>query len=383
MIDEKIYLDALRTLIVMTASGSAVALLLFALKSIIKNRLPKTAGYYLWLVVIAALLVPVSRFVTLPGDSGESVYLPGTGRTIQGAPATIYETVQLYALSTEESIDVLHSDEDFYDRTYDDIPGESLVFPIMDVMSVVYPFGFAAVLLYHMVVYAVFLRKTRRYNVVTDIDCPVPVYRNAKAATPMLIGLFRPVVVLPDRAYTDEHLRAVLLHELTHWRRKDILVKWLSVFACAVHWFNPIVWLTRREIDRACELSCDEAVVRDLDPNGRQHYGETLLYIAAGNPGSPPGLPNGADKTPRAVLSTTMCEDKKGLKERLAAIMKNKKHTRAALAASVAVMVAAVLAACALGAGRESGDADYPIATVSYGGASSVITLGDKDHIPF
>jgi hypothetical protein len=159
----------------------------------------------------------------------------------------------------------------------------------------------------------------------------------------MLIGLFDPVIILPDREYTDDRLRAVLLHELSHVRRKDVLVKWLSVLACAVHWFNPIVWRTRREIDRACELACDEAVVRGLDADGRQSYGDTLLYVAADG------------KTPRAVLSTTMCEEKKNLKERLGAIMQSKTHTRAALVASAAVILVAVLAACALGAGSGAG----------------------------
>jgi beta-lactamase regulating signal transducer with metallopeptidase domain len=115
----------------------------------------------------------------------------------------------------------------------------------------------------------------------------------------------------------------------------------LSALACAVYWFNPIVWLTCREIDRACELSCDEAVIRDFDARGRRSYGETLLYVAVG-------------KTPRAILSATVCEEKRDLKERLSAIMKAKKRTRVAVAASVAVVCIAVLAVCVLGAGSES-----------------------------
>jgi hypothetical protein len=155
----------------------------------------------------------------------------------------------------------------------------------------------------------------------------------------MLMGLFRPVIILPDREYADAQLRAILLHELTHLRRRDVLVKWLSVVACAVHWFNPIVWLARREIDRACELACDEAVIRGLDASGKQCYGETLLYVAADS------------KTPWTVLSATMCEEKRDLKERLAAIARNKQYSRAAVAASAAVIIAAILAVGWLGAG--------------------------------
>jgi len=119
-----------------------------------------------------------------------------------------------------------------------------------------------------------------------------------------------------------------------------VLVKWLSVLTCAIHWFNPIVWFVRREIDRACELSCDEAVIRTLDKDGKQNYGDTLIYVAADA------------KTPHAVLSTTMCEEKKALKERLGAIMKSKKHTRIAIVLSAVLIITACGTAVALGAGR-------------------------------
>ena len=58
----------------------------------------------------------------------------------------------------------------------------------------------------------------------------------------------------------------------------------------------------RREVDRACELSCDEAVIRNFDNDGKKDYGNTLISVASDS------------KTPRAVLSTTMCEEKKNLK---------------------------------------------------------------------
>ncbi|MDR3121565.1 MAG: hypothetical protein LBU58_09590, partial [Clostridiales bacterium] len=114
---------------------------------------------------------------------------------------------------------------------------------------------------------------------------------------------------------------------------------------------NPLVYAARRELDRACELSCDEAVIRRLDEDGKKHYGNTLLSLAA------------ESRMPRAVVSTTMVEGKQALKERLGAIMKNKKDTRAAVVVSAALVVLAVGAAVALGAG---GQADTQSDTRAY-----------------
>ncbi|MCL2166699.1 MAG: M56 family metallopeptidase, partial [Clostridiales bacterium] len=144
----------------------------------------------------------------------------------------------------------------------------------------------------------------------------------------------------PDREYTDAQLRYVLLHELIHYHRKDIAIKCLSAIACAVHWYNPIAWFVRREIDRACELATDAELIGDLDRDSKQIYGDTLIYVAADF------------KMPKTIFSTTMCEEKKALKDRLGAIMKSKKHTRLAIIMSVALFVLSGCVAIALGAGR-------------------------------
>ncbi|MCL2696403.1 MAG: M56 family metallopeptidase, partial [Clostridiales bacterium] len=61
--------DAIRTLLIMSITGSILALLLFAIKPLARDRLPKSAQYYLWLVILFALLVPLSMIVVLPDNS--------------------------------------------------------------------------------------------------------------------------------------------------------------------------------------------------------------------------------------------------------------------------------------------------------------------------
>jgi len=109
-----------------------------------------------------------------------------------------------------------------------------------------------------------------------------------------------------------------------------------------LHWFNPFAWLARREINRTCELSCDEAVIRNMDTNNKRDYGNTLIDVAT------------STKIPLPVLSTTMCQEKRALKERLTSIMKSKKHTKLTIFVSMLIILAAVLAACTLGATNSS-----------------------------
>ncbi|MBR1456358.1 MAG: right-handed parallel beta-helix repeat-containing protein, partial [Oscillospiraceae bacterium] len=164
-------------------------------------------------------------------------------------------------------------------------------------------------------------------------------WRSGAVSTPMLVGLVRPVLLLPDRAYSEAMLRGILRHELTHYRRGDIAFKWFAVLVTVIHWFNPITRLFRTELDRACELACDEKLLREMDAGEKQLYGELLLKLAA-------------DRVlPRSVVATSFAVEKRNLKERLVQIMTYKKTGRAGFALMLAAILLLTGCAGALGPG--------------------------------
>lgn len=334
----------------MSITGSIIAIILFVLRPLVRNRLPKSMQYYLWFIVLVTLVVPLSKLVVLPNSISD---VPTISKTVDWYVVTnddIFERIKPY-----ETVDAdgFIGIPEYSMAEVDALVPDAWVPEAVDWFRIIYYLGVTFYLMFICCSYAIFTDKLKRRNTTqTSNDsamlaelcgnqCVPLLYRNPLATTPMLIGMFRPTIILPDRCYTNEQLRAVLLHEITHLRRKDVLVKWLSVFVTALHWFNPIVWLVRREIDRACELSCDEAVIRNLDTEGKQNYGETLLYVAVDA------------KTPYTILSTTMCEEKKALKERLGAIMKSRKHTRLTIIVSAMLLVVVGVVAITLGAGSK------------------------------
>ncbi|MCA9009192.1 MAG: M56 family metallopeptidase, partial [Planctomycetaceae bacterium] len=73
----------------------------------------------------------------------------------------------------------------------------------------------------------------------------------------------------------------VLLHELGHVRRRDPLVLTIAVFVRAVHWFNPLAWLTVSRLRACMELSADEIVVRHVPEHSVADYGRILVHFAS------------------------------------------------------------------------------------------------------
>jgi beta-lactamase regulating signal transducer with metallopeptidase domain len=99
--------------------------------------------------------------------------------------------------------------------------------------------------------------------------------------TAMTWGLRRPVVLLPEEAktWTPERMEAVLLHELAHVRRLDFLSQMLGLAVCALHWFNPVVWLCARAMRAEAETAADDAVLESgVAPSV---YADALVRIAA------------------------------------------------------------------------------------------------------
>ena len=94
-----------------------------------------------------------------------------------------------------------------------------------------------------------------------------------------VFGIFVPRIYLPDTLENNEK-EYVLLHERTHIKHGDWLIKIIGVFAVAVHWFNPLVWLAYMLFERDIEMSCDESVVAGMDTGLKLAYTMSIVSFA-------------------------------------------------------------------------------------------------------
>jgi beta-lactamase regulating signal transducer with metallopeptidase domain len=110
----------------------------------------------------------------------------------------------------------------------------------------------------------------------------VRVLESAAVSTPALHGWLQPALLLPDgflSTFSAEQLRYVVLHELAHVRRSDVLVNWIVTAAHALHWFNPLVHLAAARLAEERELACDALALAALRDHERAAYGTTVLEL--------------------------------------------------------------------------------------------------------
>ena len=111
----------------------------------------------------------------------------------------------------------------------------------------------------------------------------VRLLQSAAIGSPTVVGWWRPTILLPcglDARIDILQLRHVLLHELAHVKRNDILVNWLAAIAQLLHWFNPLVWLAGRLMRADMESASDALVLCRLSRAERAEYGDVLIRLA-------------------------------------------------------------------------------------------------------
>jgi TonB family protein len=172
------------------------------------------------------------------------------------------------------------------------------------------------------------------------IDYEVQLRETGSGTMPMALGVLRPAVLLPADAieWTGERRRLVLLHELAHVRRGDIVTNWVSRLALCLHWWNPLAWRAWRELVKERERAADDLV---LSTGARaSEYAGHLLAIAR------------TMNAPRAIANTVVAMARSSdLEGRLTAVLDSGRRRGCAgrgsawVAGLVAVAMVAPLAA--------------------------------------
>jgi len=319
----------LKLFLSMSCSGALLILVLFFGKRFLKNKISRQWQYYIWLIVIIRFLLPFGVEINL------------MGKTYQAIEQAVTQEAALSQQLPSAAIQDSASAAGLMQKTA--VPAEALTVaqPFQEVISLLVSHIW---LLWLAVALGMLIRKVTIYQSfvryinsgstpVSNIDIldrlsitaeqmgikkPVELCVNPQISSPLLKGFFHPCITLPSVDIPEKDFRYIILHELTHYKRKDMFYKWLVQVTICLHWFNPLVHLMSWEITKACEFSCDEAVLTKIGYDNAQDYGKTLLDAMAA-----------VGKYRESLGAVTLSENKQLLKERLGAIMICKRKSKA------------------------------------------------------
>lgn len=268
--------EIFKTVLMLSLFGGGLTLLLLLLKPITANRFSVTWQYYIWIAVLLAMMLPVWKWIPHDGLA-----------QIQQMPDVSPQQMQSKNTKTET---VVIDRPPMEYREISILPSRSVL--IYDIAAYLWFAGMCIYLMLAFGSYLLFLcRKRKRAYPINENEILANVLAEFKLKqkvkiritddnmAPMLVGVFKPIIYLPQREIANETLKMIFLHELTHYKRKDLIFKWMSLFINAVHWFNPFAYLASANINEACEVSCDMDVTKNMSKKDQDLYMKAILDV--------------------------------------------------------------------------------------------------------
>ncbi len=127
------------------------------------------------------------------------------------------------------------------------------------------------------------------------INKAIGIYYGNAINIPSIYGLFHPKLLMPadlENNFNYNELRYIFMHEIFHYKRKDILINWLINLFQILHWFNPLIWYAFYRMKNDAEAACDSRVLSRIEPVERRNYALIIIRMLERISGS--FLPNPA-----------------------------------------------------------------------------------------
>ena len=271
--------ELFETVLILSLFGFGITTILLCLKPITAKKFPAKWQYYVWIAVLLTMIIPTYKLI--PQQEVQKIqYLTRTETPVTEAESTEVPeqnpTTPQTPPITEREISVT----------------QYVKIKVLDLLAIIWIFGTGVFVLIVIVSYLIYILRRRKNavsmegnTILLEVKSELKIRRKIKVrmspevGSPMLVGVFFPVVYMPCKEISQEMMRLVFLHELTHYKRKDLIIKWFALFVNAVHWFNPLSYLLSANLSEACEVSCDMEVTKNMNDEEQKLYMKTILEL--------------------------------------------------------------------------------------------------------
>ena len=288
-------MGSLTPILQMSVTGSFLFIITCIFKPFTNKNFSATWNYYMLVLTLLVFIIPIGTFVKLPSVTIYNNYLPAQSES------KILHINKMNSSQEHNGIisnQVPNNKDKQLKSTSEqqcDLEKSKIMFEIFNKEILFYVWMLGAIIFTakEIYVYMSFSKKLKNIShliqdesIITSLEiCKKKLNINRKIIlkecsfirSPMITGIFAPVIIIPKMNQHLDKLEIVLTHELIHYKRKDLWIKIMALIANVINWFNPVVYILRNEINIICELSLDEQIIKNMDKVKRKYYGEIIL----------------------------------------------------------------------------------------------------------
>jgi|GEM_PF-2801799 beta-lactamase regulating signal transducer with metallopeptidase domain len=312
-------LKAFQEILYLGAISSIMIVLILLIKKVFGKVLSPRWHYYIWILLLVRLMIPYT-----PESSLSALNLVNLASEQFGLTVNISDTHEPDATKNpnvtspnlngvsagNENVGSQNSgnenlvNADANNPTTTDLTatssqgGHSEQISYMMILAFIWVSGMFLLILYTTFINVAFALEVRRnYKLlnsprmnnileeckqITGIRRRIYLYTTKRTRTPSLYATLHTKILLSE-AYmeqlSDQEIKYIFLHELSHYKRKDIAVNWVLTLIQIVYFFHPLVWYAFHKIHEDCEISCDAKALRYLQKEEYLNYGSTVIKL--------------------------------------------------------------------------------------------------------
>lgn len=295
----------LNSIFQLSVRGSIIFFIFLILKPVTKKYFNSSWHYKILVLILLSFLIPINNFINLPVkpiinipslEIEEEVILQDINLNEEISNIEGNNAMERHGLNNKPGLNLKNENLSLAKSGGENLPKISFNIGILKKMiTYIWLIGGISLLAIKILQYIKFKSFVLKHWEEVEEDKILNVFNTCREElglnkkvglkicraieSPMLIGIFKPIVLIPTSDEKCKRLKMIFLHELNHCKRRDILTKVFALIINAVHWFNPFVYILLGEMDKYCEYSIDEKVVEEMSIKDRKYYGETILSL--------------------------------------------------------------------------------------------------------
>jgi Antirepressor regulating drug resistance, predicted signal transduction N-terminal membrane component len=277
-------------ILLLSIMGSIIAIATLVLKGIFKNKLSARFHYYIWFLLLFKLLVPMNY---------QSQLNPINYFNIQSQGYNISSiTNDTISKNLNFNLDpsIVNQSSRGISTKNATVSESSLGFN-MKTAALIWIIGIGLFLLYVVIVNVIILINIKRSNHCKrgdirkilkeskeklNVKSNITIIYDKYLKSPYVYGIISPKIVISEdilNKLEKEELKYVFLHEVTHIKRKDLIVNVFIIMLQAIYWFNPVIWYSLYRFKQDCEVACDATALKTLNAYEAREYGQTIINM--------------------------------------------------------------------------------------------------------
>lgn len=277
--------------LLLSVMGSILALGILIIKAVLRKKLSAKFHYFIWFLLILRLIIPfniqshISLFNFIPAQNSK-------------LDSSFIEAQNYSNIKKSSARDDINIEKDASKNNNKvSIPDSKKIGFNFQTAALIWIIGVFAAFLYIISINIIIAIKLKRLKhcdnkevlktleavkLKLKVGAKIEVLYDTKFNSPAVYGLIRPRILISkdiiDRI-TDENLRYIFLHEVTHVKRRDLLLNTAIIIIQTLYWFNPLIWYSLYQFKQDCEAACDATALAALDSEEIKEYGQTIINM--------------------------------------------------------------------------------------------------------